>query len=47
MSLAWDEAASCLTNRDYPGFDAAMRIFRAISNTGRSAAQEAAPKYNG
>lgn len=30
MSIAWDEAAECLTRRDVAGFDAAMRIFRAL-----------------
>lgn len=30
MSIAWDEAAACLARRDAAGFDAAMRIFRAI-----------------
>ena len=30
MSIAWDEAADCLSKRDAAGFDAAMRIFRAL-----------------
>lgn len=30
MSVAWDEAAQCLSRRDGAGFDAAMRIFRAL-----------------
>jgi hypothetical protein len=47
MNAAWDEAAERLRQKDDAGFDAAMRIFWKVSNTGRSAAQEAAPKYNG
>ena len=31
-SAAWDEAAACLSRHDVAGFDAAMRIFRQISN---------------
>ena len=30
-SLAWDEAAECLTRHDVAGFDAAMRIFRKLN----------------
>ena len=37
---AFDEAADCLSRRDFAGFDAAMRIFRKVSQGGR-VAQEA------
>jgi hypothetical protein len=30
MSVAWDIAAQCLANGDAAGFDAAMKIFRAL-----------------
>ncbi len=34
MSIAWDEAAECLSRRDNAGFDAAMRIFKQLREAG-------------
>ena len=39
-SACWDEAAACLAKGDFAGFDAAMRLFRKVSQGGR-VAQEA------
>jgi hypothetical protein len=35
MCAAWDEARDCLSRKDDAGFDAAMRIFWAISGKPR------------